>query len=133
MKQYRSIFILVLVLLTPIATVGTASAAQVSVVQELHVTARVLPMRRVIVDANGQIQQIISNTAEDVTPTVYFGRDTDANKIPLTDDVQQQYQSLVPQGSGKAGILYTRSLITSQSPIKSSVKFDFGTIVSRYR
>jgi sugar (pentulose or hexulose) kinase len=73
---------------------------------KLYVYGRVLPTHYVVINAQGNILQIISNTTEDVTPRVYIERITKETEVPLTDEINQAYQKEVPKGSSKVGILY---------------------------
>lgn len=86
-----------------------------AVVQEVHVTAIVPPMRHIIISTTGQILRITSNTAQDVTPVVYIGNDIQTNERPLTQALFERYRELVPSGSDKVGVLYSsQTLLTSQ-------------------
>jgi hypothetical protein len=99
-----------------------------SVVQELKVTARVAPVRHIIVDRTGQIIRITSNTPEDVRPQVFLLDSRPANVRPLSDETYRAYRSLVPAGTARYGVLYERGLPVAQlaasAPFKS-LRFDF--------
>ena len=75
---------------------------------EIQVTGRVLPMHSVVVDSNGIVLEILSNTYEDVLPRVFVDRISLETEIPLNDAVKTQYNALVPQGSSKVGSLYKK-------------------------
>ncbi len=106
---------------TPQSSTAIA-ATNPMITQELHVTAKVLPMRRVIVDNQGQILRITSNTTESISPTVFRGSDTPENQIALSPEIANAYKSLVPSNAG-IGTLYERSIATSfqQSAARISV------------
>ncbi|HEX8182174.1 MAG TPA: hypothetical protein VF575_01075 [Candidatus Saccharimonadales bacterium] len=120
MKHSHFIAALAITLSTFVVAGGSASAAQLSVVQEIHVTARILPMRRVIVDNNGQILTIMSNTNDDVAPTFFRNKDIPENQLVPSTELTAQYNRLVPAGSGKIGTLYKRGPIAKALPARLS-------------
>lgn len=87
------------------------AADAVTITQQLHVSARVLPMRHIIVDPTGQIVQITSNTTANVKPQVFEQTDAPRNQRPLTRAIYRQYRTVVHDGSANYGILYERKLI----------------------
>ncbi|GEM_PF-4891728 len=108
MKYIRRIATTVTLLAVLVAPGGTVAADTVSSAQELHVTAKVLPMRHIIVDPTGQIIEITSNTSEDVTPQVFESSDRPNNQRPLSDDIYRSYQRYTSAGNSKPGILFQR-------------------------
>jgi hypothetical protein len=86
-------------------------ADDISVTQELHVTAKVLPMRHIIVDRTGNISEITSNTDEPVEPEIFELQDKPENRIHLTGSIRQQYDAVLKNVSSKKGILYQRSQV----------------------
>lgn len=121
MKHMRRLIGLTALLFLPVSHAGTVSAAQVSVTQELHVTA-VVPMHRdIVLDRNGTITRITSNTTEDVLPTVYRSSIDPANQIELSDRLYQQYRKHVPEGTAKYGILYEDTSIIALISLRSSL------------
>ncbi len=109
MKHMSRISILVIALLVATLPGGTASAATLSVSREIHVTARVLPKRTVIINYAGQITEIASNTEDDVTPDVYLIKPSPDSKRSLTPEIMKQYRTHVPKGTNKYGILYKQN------------------------
>lgn len=101
--------VLSLLLAGLVAAPVAAEPRQVSVTQELHVTAKVAPKRRIVIDASGRITQIISNTTEDVLPDVFLYDIAPRNRQELTDRLYEEYRSHVPEGTAKYGILYDRA------------------------
>ena len=87
-----------------------------AITQELHITAKVLPAQRIVVDYSGQILEITSNTALDTTPTVYLLNDSPDNQIALTDSIRERYLSLIWPGTAKPGTLYKRGPLASFIP-----------------
>jgi len=61
---------------------------------ETVITARVMPVRHIVVDHEGVIQRIISNTTENVTPIVHLGS-AEGEEVVFTTDVKQRYESLI--------------------------------------
>jgi hypothetical protein len=111
MKDIRRIVTsvsLLAALAMPVLPAGTVAADTISSVQELHVSAKVLPMRHIIVDPTGQIIEITSNTSQDVTPQVFESSDKPENQRPLSDEIYQSYQRYTSAGNSKPGILYQR-------------------------
>lgn len=71
------------------------------------ITAQVAPVRHVVVDSDGVIQEVVSNTAENVLPLVHLGS-MDGTQIPLSDDVRQQYVAIISQlDMHRTGYVYT--------------------------
>lgn len=120
MKQWKIITGLVAGTLTPLLGASVAfaapqlqapSAAALSSAQTITVTAVVPAHRDIIIDGNGNITEIVSNTKDDVTPVVFLGEDgSEKNKRPLTDEIYDKYRKLVPAGTAKYGILYKQTL-----------------------
>ncbi len=127
MKQIRSILVIAIALVIPVIQGSAAAAASYSVSREIHVTARVLPKRTVIIDHAGHITEIASNTEEDVKPDVYLVTPSKANKRPLTEAVYKEYLRHVPKGTAKAGILYRQS-----DPVTARLSFANRQIFSSY-
>ncbi len=109
MKHIIRLNALVIALLVAALTGGTASAASFTISREIHVTARVLPKRTVIINYAGQITEIASNTEEDVIPDVYLVKPGKDSKLPLTPELMKQYRTHVPKGTQKYGILYKQN------------------------
>lgn len=110
MKHIRGVLLLAVVLAMPMALGGQVSAASEQSVQELRVTAKVPHRRDIVIDHGGNITQIVSNTKQDVTPSVYLGAINSGNKKPLTDRVYKQYRKHVPKGTAEYGMLYQRGI-----------------------
>lgn len=64
--------------------------------QTITVTATVLEHRTIVVDANGVITHISSNTTNDVEPRVYF-LSFGGMVVPMSADVAKQYTKLMSQ------------------------------------
>ena len=130
MEYVRSIILLAVVLALPLICSDAVVAASETVTQELRVTAKVPHHRDIIVDKNGIIVEISSNTKEDVRPTVYLERMEPKNKKPLTDKLYRQYRKYVPEGTAAYGVLYQRglpvSLLNKASVSTNTVGMVFG-------
>jgi len=61
---------------------------------ETVIAAQVMPVRHVVVDSDGVILRIVSNTSENVAPHVYLGSFTGA-QISMTAEVNQRYENLI--------------------------------------
>lgn len=85
---------------------GMASAQTLTASGKIHLRGVVVPAHYVIVDDQGTIIKIISNTKEDTVPLVFSAKIDKANARPLTDDIYKQYQKLVPTGTSHQGTLY---------------------------
>ncbi len=99
----------------------TVQADTVSDSQEIGVRATVLPARYIILDFTGRISQILSNTAENVTPSVYRDKIAAGRELPLTAQLLTQYNSLLATVSRPGpGVLYRQAeatvLATMQQP-----------------
>lgn len=94
---------------------GIASAASVTVNGgQIEVRAQVLPAHTIIVDEQGVIIQIASNTVQDVaTPRVFLLNTAAANEQPVTQEVYDEYRRLVLPGESKIGVLYEQKLLTN--------------------
>lgn len=126
MKHGRYLFLAVLaacLTLLPAAQTSAASESETSttppaaqsITREIHVKAKVLGHRDIIVDLSGNITKILSNTPEDVTPAVYSLDTVPENQRPLTVDMLKAYRRLVPAGTAKYGVLYDRQVALAKS------------------
>ena len=88
MKKFWSVLVTVFVLLA----FGAASADAVSISQQIHLTGIVPPMRFIILNKQGEITEITSNTPEDVTPKVMLGSLQGA-QLPLTTTLLKDYRA----------------------------------------
>jgi hypothetical protein len=99
----------------------TPPGASNAISRELHVKARVLGHRDIVLDLGGNISKIISNTPDDVTPDVYSLDTVAENQQPLTDELMREYRRLVPAGTAKYGILYDRQAAAARTTAISSI------------
>lgn len=95
----------------PLVTTRPASASAFelppgAIAHEIHITARVKPVRTVIVNDQNVIIEIASNTAEAAEIQVFRGSVAAANAAALTPEIQAQFDRLVPPGSATVGVLY---------------------------
>jgi hypothetical protein len=111
MKHMRRLIGFIIALLIPLGISAPVFAETQSVSVQITVTAVVPSHRDIILDKNGNITEIDSNTKEDVTPDAYIGSAKPENKVPLTDDLFGQYRQHVPEGTAKYGVLYKRPII----------------------
>lgn len=109
MKQ--KIIFLFAILLTALLTVLLANFliyAEEQRGSSVAVMATVLPQRFIVVDKKLTIEQVLSNTAEDVRPQVFLER-LDGPEIPYSDSIIKQYQAI--RGSAdfsRPGLVYQR-------------------------
>lgn len=89
--------------------------------QQLHTTARVLPAQHIVVNEQGAIVEILSNTTEDVLPKVYLNRISKNTEQPLTPAIHEQYRLLVPKGASRVGVLYRKSILTPSLRIGNEI------------
>jgi len=75
-----------------ILSFGTVSADTLSVSQTIHITGVVPPMRNIVVDSQGNILEITSNTPENVTPNVFLGSMQEGNETSLTAAILKDYE-----------------------------------------
>lgn len=102
---------MVATLIMPLAHAGHVSAEQVSITQELHVTAEVPHHRDIVIDRRGNILSITSNTTQDVLPDMYLLSQEPANKKLLSDALYKTYRTHVPVGADKIGVLYKAEVL----------------------
>jgi hypothetical protein len=101
-KGLGALFLLLLITWLP----GLA-AADVSATAQYSVTATVLPARVIIIDNHHQVTEVLSNTRQEVIPTVYLRTIAPANQQPLSSAIYNQYLSLVPNAKrAQSGVLY---------------------------
>lgn len=70
------------------------------------ITAKIAPVRIIVVDNKGKITQVISNTKENVTPTVHKNS-PDGKKTVLTQSISKQYKTILKSSdTHKTGVIY---------------------------
>ena len=109
---------------TPLLVSGHVLAYSDITTHEITVTAIVPSHRDIILDKQGKITEIDSNTKEDVSPDVYSLKYAPENQRPLSADMLAQYRKYVPAGTAKYGVLYKRPasasiLSVSNQPLTS--------------
>lgn len=82
---------------------GTAAAQTISVSQTITITARVAPARSIIVNEQGRMVKIFSNTDQPVTPKVYTNVVSNS-PLPLTPLLQTQYYEIMSQQKKVIGV-----------------------------
>lgn len=86
------------------------------------VMVTVLPQRFIIVDKQLIIQQVLSNTAEDIRPQVFLER-LDGAEIPYSDSIIKQYQAIRASADfSRPGVIYQRE----PRPVMALLKRFFG-------
>ena len=113
MKQWRIGLIILAAVAVPVIGNATTSAQRFVVSEPIYITARVLPTHTVIVNEQGIITEIISNTTEDVIPKVFVNESLKENERPLTPEIYEQYKDLVSPGESRIGTLYERESLLS--------------------
>ena len=81
---------------------------------QIQVYGKVLPTHSVVVDSSGKIIEIYSNTTEDTVPKVYINHIAAETEVPITAEIYQQFQALVPSGTSRVGILYQQNEAAKQ-------------------
>lgn len=61
---------------------------------ETVITAQVMPVRHIVVDRDGVIQRIISNTSEDVIPVVHLDT-AEGDEIEFTAEISERYETAI--------------------------------------
>lgn len=98
--------IIILVLSVPATTV-VAGADSFAINNQIKITATVLPVRRIIVDTQDQIQQIISNTSDiAATSLVYRGVIRPENLIVATPKIVRQAATILNGKVIRPGVVY---------------------------
>lgn len=107
-----------LLLIFAVVAVIPSGRARAEIVQgasgHITITARVLPVHYILVDASGAIIRIASNTSEDGTPKAYVNIISKNTEIQITPELYRAYRTILPVGQSHIGILYDR-----QVPISS--------------
>lgn len=85
---------------------AAASAETISVERKIVVQAKVMPAQYIVIDGQGKIMEIGSNTNADVVPQVFLTRPGAENQQPMTPELYAQYRGLVPAGKSHPGVLY---------------------------
>lgn len=94
----------------------SASAETITKSGKINVKARVIPAHTIVIDEQGEVVRITSNTSEEITqPRVFMVQIAAGNEKPLTDDIYKEYRRLVSPRQGKPGTLYDRSDWITQS------------------
>lgn len=125
MKKSRWVTIYQLILSTVLflVIVITFVAAQPDSNAAFVVMATVLPERSIVVDQDLNIQQIYSNTKQDVRPNVYQDR-IDGSPVAYSDSIRGQYDDLKSSiDFSKPGQVYKRPASSTGSFFRSVVNF----------
>lgn len=112
--------LLVSIMLVGVAIAPSASAETLQVNGgKLQVSAQVNPVHSIVVDHNGVIQQIASNTNGTASLKVFLN---DYNQeSQLSPEIQTQYDRILPNGTAFIGVVYDRDSVPPLlAPTKSS-------------
>lgn len=102
--------------MTPVTTqVVSANSDQ----GKLQIRAEVLPAQSIVLNDAGEIVQILSNTNQIATPRVFKGSVDASNRLPLTTVIYQKYRALIPAGSERIGVLYSKPIDAPLSRLQS--------------
>jgi hypothetical protein len=89
---------------------STAAAAQ-AVDSSVTISAVIAPVRSIVVNQQGVIQQITSNSPAAVTPTVYRNS-LQGPAVALNSSILKQYHAILPHlNRQRTGIIYRRIAI----------------------
>lgn len=94
------------------------ASADVTYSQKIEVHAVIAPARYIILNQQGQISQILSNTKQPVQPTVYKEAIKTENLTYLTADIESQYVTLLNGNINSIGVLYKTPSPKSESGYK---------------
>ncbi|MGH9856501.1 MAG: hypothetical protein ACRD4B_01535, partial [Acidobacteriota bacterium] len=109
MRRLGVLPVLLAILLSLVMFSGTAKAQSPTYNNQIQVTGIVLPAQHIIIDRQGNIIEILSNTGKDVTPKVYLNNISKESIRELTPEIYERYQELVPKGHSHVGTLYKRA------------------------
>lgn len=105
-----------------------ASAYTLSASGKVHLIGKVAPAHYIIVDGDGTILQVISNTDEDTVPLVYKDKLIANNQMPLTPAIYDQYRKIVPAGTSHPGVLYK---LAKPQPAPTSIHSTSGLFLAQ--
>lgn len=91
------------VMLGPALLPGVVSARSMSVSQTITITARVAAARSIIVNEQGRMMSVISNTHEAIAPKVYQDK-MHGPERQLTPELDRQYRAIIADRKDLAGI-----------------------------
>ena len=84
-----------------------AQACADTPINTVTLTATIRPAKYLIVYNNREIKEILSNTKENVVPTVYINSISPGNMIPLSNKIYDQYISIAAcSTTNKIGAVY---------------------------
>lgn len=92
---------------------GTVQAETMHPKQQLHTSGRVVASQSIVVDGQGIVTQIFSNSTEEVIPKVYLLTISPQSRLELTPEILAQYRKHVPLGKARVGVLYQKSILES--------------------
>ena len=78
-------------------TAPTVLAEQLSQSSSITLSGVVLPGRYIYLDSQGDIQKVVGNTTQNITPKVLSNKQL----VPLSTKTAQQYQYLLAENAGK--------------------------------
>lgn len=119
LRLYQALLTTVAFFIAILAIVGAQSGSDSQIV----VMATVLPERSIVVDSDLTIQQIYSNTLQDVRPNVYRGK-IDGSTTAYSDSIREQYEQLSNSiDFSKPGKVYERPSSPLGSFFRSTSNF----------
>jgi hypothetical protein len=97
------------------------------------ISAEIKPVRYVLIDNNGDILQIESNTPRNVAPLIYKDKYTSPPK-PVTKSIETQYQAILAKvNTNNTGVIYSKLEKTKLSPSHSVSIFSTGFIINWHK
>lgn len=78
-------------------TTPSVLAVQLVATSTITLSGTVLPGRYIYLDSQGDIQKVIGNTSQNITPKVLSNN----HIIPLTNKIFRQYQQLLAENGGQ--------------------------------
>lgn len=114
MKRWKYLGAILTVASVPMVW-ASSSSAQMVVSKPIIITARVLPTHTIILDSQGNIAQIISNTTDKKPKLikVYGQRVAKEAERPLTPELYAAYRQDIAKVKRRVGTLYTQTISTA--------------------
>lgn len=122
MSRWKLIMFVGLVVVSVSYTLPDTTSAQAAPVsREIKIQAQVLPTHTVIVDAQGVIQKIISNSTDSSTNiTVYVGTVTTTNERAPTPELLIQYAAVMHFAPNRVGVVYQNTILPMASLLSAT-------------
>jgi hypothetical protein len=88
-------------------SMGSASAAVLSVSHKIYIKATVLPAQTIVLNDKGQIEEIISNSEAPGQLAVFKTTVSQSSRQTIDDEVLSQYRAIMAGHTLKIGLVYS--------------------------